>query len=86
MNNIVHKVQLEFAEISGHWLLSLQYPQAYLGFDNKELVVQTRAKLFYRVSSEKMLVTAYHFPWPEADYIRKRAAGGDEFVPAAFSF
>ena len=58
-----------------------------MGFDNdKQLVVQTRAKLFDRVSSEKMLVTAYHFPWPGAGYIRKRAAGGYEFVPAAFSF
>ncbi len=76
-----------FGDAAGHFLLSLQYPQAYLGFDNdKQLVVQTRAKLFDRVSSEKMLVTAYHFPWPGAGYIRKRAAGGYEFVPAAFSF
>jgi glyoxylase-like metal-dependent hydrolase (beta-lactamase superfamily II) len=78
---------MAFADAAGHWLLSLQYPQAYLGFDNnKELVVQTRAKLFDRVSSEKMLVTGYHFPWPGAGYIRKRAAGGYEFIPAAFSF
>ena len=78
---------MAFADAAGHWLLSLQYPQAYLGFDNnKELVVQTRAKLFDRVSSEKMLATGYHFPWPGACYIRKRAAGGYEFIPAAFSF
>ena len=81
------KQMMVFGDAAGHFLLSLQYPQAYLGFDNdKQLVVQTRAKLFDRVSSEKMLVTAYHFPWPGAGYIRKRAAGGYEFVPAAFSF
>jgi glyoxylase-like metal-dependent hydrolase (beta-lactamase superfamily II) len=76
-----------FADAAGHYLLSLMYPDAYLGFDaDKALVVQTRAKLFDRVSSEKMLVSAYHFPWPAMGYIRKRTAGGYEFVPSAFSF
>jgi glyoxylase-like metal-dependent hydrolase (beta-lactamase superfamily II) len=76
-----------FGDAAGHYILSLQYPEHYLGFDaDKTLVVQTRAKLFDRVASEKMLVTAYHFPWPAVGYIRKRAAGGYEFVPATFQF
>jgi glyoxylase-like metal-dependent hydrolase (beta-lactamase superfamily II) len=76
-----------FGDAAGHYLLSLMYPEAYLGFDaDKSVVLATRAKLFDRVSSEKMLVTAYHFPWPAVGYIRKRSAGGYEFVPAAFSF
>lgn len=76
-----------FGDAAGHYLLSLMYPEAYLGFDaDKAVVVATRAKLFDRVASEKMLVTAYHFPWPAVGYIRKRAAGGYEFIPAAFSF
>jgi glyoxylase-like metal-dependent hydrolase (beta-lactamase superfamily II) len=76
-----------FGDAAGHYLLSLIYPEAYLGFDaDKALVVQTRAKLFDRVSSEKTLVSGYHFPWPAIGYIRKRTAGGYEFVPAAFSF
>jgi glyoxylase-like metal-dependent hydrolase (beta-lactamase superfamily II) len=76
-----------FGDAAGHYLLSLMYPEAYLGFDaDKAVVVATRAKLFDRVASEKMLVTGYHFPFPAVGYIRKRAAGGYEFVPAAFSF
>ena len=76
-----------FGDAAGHYLLSLMYPEAYLGFDaDKATVVATRAKLFDRAASEKMLVTAYHFPWPAVGYIRKRVAGGYEFVPAAFSF
>jgi glyoxylase-like metal-dependent hydrolase (beta-lactamase superfamily II) len=76
-----------FGDAAGHHILSLQYPEQYLGFDaDKALVVQTRAKLFERVSSERMLVTAYHFPFPGVGYIRKRAAGGYEFVPAALQF
>jgi glyoxylase-like metal-dependent hydrolase (beta-lactamase superfamily II) len=76
-----------FGDAAGHYLLSLQYPQAVLGFDNdKQMVVGTRARLFERVSTERMLVTAYHFPFPATGYIRKRAAGGYEFVPAALQF
>ena len=76
-----------FGDAAGHFLLSLNYPGAYLGFDtDKKLVVETRAKLFRRVASERMLVTGYHFPFPGAGYIRRRNAGGYEFVPAPFQF
>ncbi len=76
-----------FGDAAGHFILSLQYPDAYLGFDaDKSLVLATRAKLFDRVASERMLVTGYHFPFPGVGYIRKRTAGGYEFVPAPFQF
>jgi glyoxylase-like metal-dependent hydrolase (beta-lactamase superfamily II) len=76
-----------FGDALGHYILSLQFPGASLGFDNdKALAPQTRARLFDRVSTERMLVTGYHLPFPGAGYIRKRAAGGYEFVPAFFQF
>ncbi len=76
-----------FGDAAGHYLLSLQYPTAYLGFDNdKPAAVKTRAALFARVAAEKMLVTAYHFPFPGVGYIRKRSGEGYEFVPAPLQF
>ena len=76
-----------FGDAAGHFLLSLNYPAAYRGFDtDKQLVVQTRAKLFERVAAERMLLTAYHFPFPGVGYIRKRGSSGYEFVPAPFQF
>lgn len=76
-----------FGDAAGHFLLSLNYPSAYLGFDaDKALVVKTRASIFRRVASEKMLMTAYHFPFPGVGYIRRRNWGGYEFIPAAFQF
>lgn len=75
-----------FGDAAGHHLLSLRFPQAYLGFDmDKAEVVRTRARLFQKVSQEQSLVTAYHFPWPALGYIR-RAGEGYEFVPAFFEF
>ncbi len=74
-------------DAAGHFLLSLNYPSAYLGFDtDKPMAVKTRASLFRRVAAERMLVTGYHFPFPGVGYIRRRNFGGYEFVPAAFQF
>jgi glyoxylase-like metal-dependent hydrolase (beta-lactamase superfamily II) len=76
-----------FGDAAGHYILSLQYPDQYLGFDaDKALVVQTRARLFDRVATERMLVSAYHFPFPGVGYIKKRAGGGFEYVPAPLQF
>jgi glyoxylase-like metal-dependent hydrolase (beta-lactamase superfamily II) len=76
-----------FGDAAGHFLLSLNYPTAYLGFDaDKPAAVKTRADLFRRVAAEKMLVTGYHFPFPGVGYIRRRNWGGYEFVPAYFQF
>ncbi|MDW8017655.1 MAG: MBL fold metallo-hydrolase [Thermus sp.] len=75
-----------FGDAAGHHLLSLRFPQAYLGFDmDREGVVRTRARLFQKVAQEGHLVTAYHFPWPAVGRIR-RAGEGYEFVPAFFEF
>ena len=74
-------------DAAGHFLLSLNYPSAYLGIDaDKPMAVKTRASLFRRVAAERMLVTGYHFPFPGVGYIRKRNFGGYEFIPAAFQF
>ena len=75
-----------FGDAAGHYLLSLRFPQAYLAFDmDKAQVVRTRARLFQKVSEERSLITAYHFPWPAVGYIR-REGEGYAFVPAFFEF
>ncbi|WP_337844842.1 MBL fold metallo-hydrolase [Thermus sp.] len=75
-----------FGDAAGHYLLSLRFPQAYLGFDmDKAQVVATRARLFRRVAEEKSLLTAYHFPWPALGYLRPLGEGYG-FVPAFFRF
>jgi hypothetical protein len=75
-----------FGDAAGHYLLSLRFSQAYLGFDmDKAEAVRTRARLFQRVAEERSLVTAYHFPWPALGRIRRQGEGY-EFVPAFFEF
>jgi glyoxylase-like metal-dependent hydrolase (beta-lactamase superfamily II) len=75
-----------FGDAARHYLLSLRFSQAYLGFDmDKAEAVRTRARLFQRVAEERSLVTAYHFPWPALGRIRRQGEGY-EFAPAFFEF
>ncbi len=77
---------VHFGDAAGHWILSLQYPEHYLGFDtDKVQVVETRAKIFAMAAEEKMNVIGYHFPWPGSGYIRKTEKAY-EFVPRAIVF
>lgn len=77
---------IHFGDAGGHFLLSLRFPEHYLGFDaDKEQVVRTRREIFERAAADKLVVVGYHFPWPGVGYIRRRETYF-EFVPAAFSF
>ncbi|HWG85046.1 MAG TPA: MBL fold metallo-hydrolase [Deinococcales bacterium] len=77
---------LHFGDAAGHYIVSLRFPDSYLGFDmDKPLAVATRAKLFAQVSADRTRVVGYHFPWPGTGYIRKDGAGY-EYVPEFFTF
>jgi glyoxylase-like metal-dependent hydrolase (beta-lactamase superfamily II) len=75
---------MHFGDAGGHWLLSLLYPEHYLGFDaDPETTVATRAQLFDRVSADRTVVIGYHYPWPGVGYV-KAVDDHYEFVPALF--
>lgn len=77
---------MHFGDAGGHFLLSLRFPEHYLGFDaDKELVVKTRREMFHQAAADRLIVVGYHFPWPGVGYIRRRETHF-EFVPAVFSF
>jgi hypothetical protein len=42
--------------------------------------VETRRRMLDRVAADRMLIEAYHFPFPACGHIAKRASGY-EFVP-----
>jgi glyoxylase-like metal-dependent hydrolase (beta-lactamase superfamily II) len=77
---------MHFGDAGGHMLLSLRFPEHYLGFDSdKELVVKTRREMFERAANDRLVVVGYHFGWPGVGYVRKRETYF-EFVPATFTF
>jgi glyoxylase-like metal-dependent hydrolase (beta-lactamase superfamily II) len=75
------KSMMHLGDAAGHFILSLQIRDAYLGFDaDKPMAVATRQKLFARVAADKTLVVGYHFPFPAAGRIRRKGSAY-EYVP-----
>ncbi|WP_027481858.1 MBL fold metallo-hydrolase [Deinococcus pimensis] len=72
---------MHLADAGGHYILSLQYPEQYLGFDmDKPTAVATRARLFDRAATDRLMVVGYHFAWPGVGYVR-RAGNAYQYVP-----
>jgi glyoxylase-like metal-dependent hydrolase (beta-lactamase superfamily II) len=70
----------------GHALLSLRFPDHYLGFDSDpQKAVATRARLWQAAAADGISVVGYHFPWPAVGKIRK-SGSAYEYVPAFFLF
>lgn len=77
---------MHFGDAGGHFLLSLMFPDHYLGFDsNPENATATRKKIFEMAANERMIVVGYHYAWPGVGNIRKKDAAY-EFVPTFFRF
>ena len=73
-------------DAGGHYILSLRFPEHYLGFDaNPQQAVATRARLWQAAAAERIMVVGYHFAWPGVGYVR-RSGNAYEFVPAFFVF
>jgi glyoxylase-like metal-dependent hydrolase (beta-lactamase superfamily II) len=77
---------MHYGDAGGHHILSLMYPEHFLGFDaDKEQVVKTRATLFDRSVSDELLVVGYHFAWPGVGRIL-RQDNAYMFAPAFFTW
>ncbi len=77
---------MHYGDAGGHYLLSLMYPEHFLGFDaDKELVVKTRATLFDRSVADDLLVVGYHFAWPGVGRILRQDKAY-RFAPAFFTW
>lgn len=73
-----------YGDAGGHYILSFQFPEHYLGFDNdKPAAVATRARLFAEAADTKSMVAGYHFAWPAVGYVRRQGSAF-QFVPAFF--
>jgi glyoxylase-like metal-dependent hydrolase (beta-lactamase superfamily II) len=73
---------LVLSDTSFHPALFVKNPEWQCGFDmDGGMAVETRKKLLDRAAADRMLVQAYHFPFPACGHIRRERNGYD-FVPA----
>lgn len=74
-------------DAGGHFLLSLKYRGAYVGFDtNGDQAAQTRQQIFDRIVSGNLWVTGYHFPFHAIGHLRRLGEGSYEFEPTVWNW
>ena len=67
---------MTIVDASNHPALFVRYPEWQPVFDmDGNRAVDTRKRLLDRAAADKMLVAAYHWPFPAAGYISKEGAG-----------
>lgn len=80
-----NKQLLIWADVTNHWVMSLQRPDWHVRFDmDKEAAAQTRKRIFDMVAADNIPVTGYHMPFPSFGYVKKRKDGGYEWVQATY--
>ena len=65
--------------------LFVRHPQWQPSYDmDGPLAVETRTKMLDRAAADRMLIEAYHFPFPACGHIVK-SAGGFDLEPAIWA-
>jgi glyoxylase-like metal-dependent hydrolase (beta-lactamase superfamily II) len=72
------------SDVSNVPSLFVKHPTWQAAFDNDpNLTIETRKKFYDMVSSEKMIVSGYHFPYPCVGHVEK-TANGYQMIPVAW--
>jgi len=70
------------ADLAHHPQLILEHPQVQFGFDTDgKQGSATRIRVFDMLAAQKLLVHAYHFPWPGVGHVTKQGEGF-HYIPA----
>ncbi|MFN4088493.1 MAG: MBL fold metallo-hydrolase [Alphaproteobacteria bacterium] len=75
---------LIFADVTNHYVMSLQRPDWHVRFDmDKEAAVATRKRVLDMLAADGIPATGYHMPFPAVGYVEK-AGEGYRWVPASY--
>jgi glyoxylase-like metal-dependent hydrolase (beta-lactamase superfamily II) len=67
---------LNLCDIAHHHVLSTELPRAAFAFDTDgKQGVASRLRIFDMLTSSRMPIVAYHFPWPGLGYIARQPVG-----------
>jgi glyoxylase-like metal-dependent hydrolase (beta-lactamase superfamily II) len=72
------------ADAVTHYVMAVQRPEWYFDMDDeKDKAVETRKRLLDMLATDRVMMTAYHMPFPGVGWI-ERAAGGYRYVPHSY--
>jgi glyoxylase-like metal-dependent hydrolase (beta-lactamase superfamily II) len=75
---------LLWADVSNHYVVSLQVPDWHGDFDDdKDQAVATRKRILDMVATDKLWVVGFHMPFPAVGFV-ERSNGSYRWVPASY--
>jgi glyoxylase-like metal-dependent hydrolase (beta-lactamase superfamily II) len=75
---------LLWADVTNHYVMSLQRPEWHVDFDDdKDKAVATRKRILDMVTADQLWVVGHHMPYPSVGFVEK-ASGGYRWVPASY--
>ncbi|ODR96004.1 MBL fold metallo-hydrolase [Methyloceanibacter superfactus] len=74
-----------WGDCAHHQVASLARPDWHCVFDvDKAQGAKTRARMFDRVATDRVAVSAFHMPFPSLGYVERRKEGGYRWIPQSY--
>ncbi len=73
------------ADITNHYVVSMQVPDWHVMFDDiKDLAVDSRKRILGMLAKEKIPMIGYHMPFPAVGYVEEKNDGGFKWLPISY--
>jgi glyoxylase-like metal-dependent hydrolase (beta-lactamase superfamily II) len=73
-----------FADVTNHYVVSLQKPEWHVRFDmDKDAAVATRKRVLDMLAADRIPASGYHMPFPAVGFVEK-AGDGYRWLPASY--
>lgn len=77
---------LVWGDVTNHYVFSLQYPDAQVGFDDdKDAATASRKRVLDMAATDDLVVVGHHMPFPAVGYVERWNAGF-RWTPASYQF
>jgi glyoxylase-like metal-dependent hydrolase (beta-lactamase superfamily II) len=74
-----------WGDCAHHHVASLVRPDWHCVFDvDREQGAKTRARMFDKVATDRVAVSAFHMPFPSIGYVERRKDGGYRWIPHSY--
>lgn len=74
-----------WGDCAHHQVASLARPDWHCVFDvDQAQGAKTRARMFDRVATDRVAVSAFHMPFPSLGYVERRKEGGYRWIPHSY--
>ncbi|MDG2187601.1 MAG: MBL fold metallo-hydrolase [Hyphomicrobiales bacterium] len=73
------------ADITNHYVVSMQVPDWHVMFDDdKDLAVESRKRILSMLAKEKVPMIGFHMPFPSIGYVEEKGTSSFNWLPISY--